>query len=239
VFDREEKRRRGSQLEEVMVHEPLGLEGAHNVLFLLGIVGVIVARGAGLGTTGGRWPLGVQEGLLLGLLLLSWFTTKRAIHAKNDFSFGPINEVAILFAGIFVTMVAPLEILNARGAELGLTQPWHYYWASGGLSAFLDNAPTYLTFTAVASGQQGISVGNAHYLGELIKTASGTRMLEAISCGSVMMGAITYIGNGPNFMVKAIAQHNGVKMPGFFGYMVWSLAFLIPCFVLVTLFFFR
>jgi Na+/H+ antiporter NhaD/arsenite permease-like protein len=239
VFDREEKRRRGSQLEEVMVHEPLGLEGAHNVVFLLGIVGVIMARGAGLWTSDGRWPYGVQEGLLLGLLLLSWFTTKRAIHAKNEFSFGPINEVAILFAGIFATMIAPLEMLNARGGELGLTLPWHYYWASGGLSAFLDNAPTYLTFAAVASGQAGISVGNSNYLGDLIATEHGARLLEAISCGAVMMGAITYIGNGPNFMVKAIAQENGVKMPGFFGYMGWSLAVLIPCFVLVTLFFFR
>lgn len=239
VFDREERRRQGSQLEEVMLHEPIGLEGAHNVLFLLGIVGVIVARGAGLGTTGGRWPLGVQEGLLLALLLLSWFTTKRAIHAKNEFTFGPINEVAILFAGIFVTMVAPLEILNARGGELGLTLPWHYFWASGGLSAFLDNAPTYLTFAAVASGQSGISVQTPHYLSQLVASESGTRLLEAIACGSVMMGAITYIGNGPNFMVKAIVQENGVKMPGFFGYMAWSLVVLIPCFVLLTLLFFR
>ena len=239
VFDREEKRRRGSQLEEVLAHEPIGLEGFHNVFFLLGVVAVILGHGTGFGWSDHHWPFGLQEGLMIGLTLLSWFTTKRAIHAKNEFDFGPIIEVAVLFAGIFVTMIAPLDILNARGGELGLTQPWHYFWATGGLSGFLDNAPTYLTFAAVASGQAGISVEGPRYLGEYVANITGGRILEAISCGAVMMGAMTYIGNGPNFMVKAIAQQNGVKMPGFFGYMGWSMAVLIPCFILVTLLFFR
>jgi Na+/H+ antiporter NhaD/arsenite permease-like protein len=239
VFGREEKRRRGSQLEAVMAHERVGLEGTLNIVFLLGVIAVIFANGRGLGTGGGKWPFGVQEGLMLGLMLLSWKTTKRALHEKNEFTFDPIIEVAILFAGIFVTMIAPLEILNARGADLGLQQPWQYFWATGGLSAFLDNAPTYLTFTAVASGQAGISVDHPKYLAEYLASGQGGRILEAISCGAVMMGAMTYIGNGPNFMVKAIAQHNGVKMPSFFGFLVWSLVVLVPIFVLVTFVFFR
>jgi Na+/H+ antiporter NhaD/arsenite permease-like protein len=177
----------------------------------------------------------------MGLVaFVSYKATKKAIHAKNSFSFGPINEVAILFAGIFVTMIAPLAILNARGGELGLTQPWHYFWATGGLSGFLDNAPTYLTFAAVASGQAGISVDGPRYLGEYL-AAGGMDdiILKAIACGAVMMGALTYIGNGPNFMVKAIVEENGVKMPSFFGYMVWSFLLLIPCFLIVTFVVFR
>jgi Na+/H+ antiporter NhaD/arsenite permease-like protein len=239
VLDREERRRRGSQLEAALEHEPVGLEGTHNIVFLLGVIAVVLANGRGMGTGGGKWPFGVQEFAMVGLMVLSWMTTERALHRKNEFTFGPINEVAVLFAGIFVTMIAPVAILNARGAELGLHEPWQYFWATGGLSSILDNAPTYLTFAAVASGQAGISVEHPSYLGEYVATVQGGRMLEAISCGAVMMGAMTYIGNGPNFMVRAIAEQNGVKMPGFFGYVLWSVAILIPIFVLVTFVFFR
>jgi len=239
VLDREEKRRPGSQLEEVMKHERIGIDGAFNVVLLLGVVAVILAKGTGFGASDGHWPFGVQEGLMVGLALISYVATKKAVHAKNAFSFGPINEVAILFAGIFVTMIAPLAILNARGSELGITQPWQYYWATGGLSGFLDNAPTYLTFAAVACGQAGISVDGPHYLADYLAAAPiDDLILRAIACGAVMMGALTYIGNGPNFMVKAIAEESGVKMPSFFGYMGWSIAILIPCFVVVTVTFF-
>jgi Na+/H+ antiporter NhaD/arsenite permease-like protein len=152
----------------------------------------------------------------------------------------PIVEVAVLFAGIFVTMVAPLQILNARGSDLGLKEPWQYFWATGILSTFLDNAPTYLTFAATACGQAGISVEGSRYLAELLEHSPyDASVLAAISCGAVMMGANSYIGNGPNFMVKSIAEQNGVKMPSFFGYIGSSTVILIPIFVVITLIFFR
>jgi Na+/H+ antiporter NhaD/arsenite permease-like protein len=131
--------------------------------------------------------------------------------------------VAILFAGIFVTMIAPLLLLNEHGRELGLARPWQFFWATGLLSSFLDNAPTYLTFASAASGLFGVSVEGSRYLAELLaRGPAAIKILEAISCGAVFMGANTYIGNGPNFMVKAIAEENGVKMPSFFGYMAYS-----------------
>jgi Na+/H+ antiporter NhaD/arsenite permease-like protein len=121
--------------------------------------------------------------------------------------------------------------LNARGAELGLQHPWHYFWASGALSSFLDNAPTYLTFASAASGSVGT---DADKLGQLVASERGAALLAAISMGSVLMGANTYIGNGPNFMVKAIAEQGGVRMPGFFGYMGYAALILLPLFVVVT-----
>jgi Na+/H+ antiporter NhaD/arsenite permease-like protein len=242
IFDREERSKPGSQLEEVMEHVPLGVVGGHNLLFLLGIVLVVVGRGAGwfAGGAGAQWRFGVQEGLMLALAAAAWFSTKHEIRAANGFTFAPIVEVAILFAGIFVTMVSPLLILNARGAELGLERPWQYFWAAGTLSSFLDNAPTYLTFAATAAGQAGVSVEGPRYLAEYLATGpSASALLAAISCGAVFMGANTYIGNGPNFMVRAIAVENGVKMPSFFGYMAWSAAVLLPTFAVVTASFFR
>ena len=153
VLDKEELERPGSQLEAVLKHEPMGLDGAHNFLFLGAIVLVILARGNGWGNGGELWPVGIQEGLMVGVAGLSWVATKPAVRVANRFTFGPIHEVAILFFGIFVTMIAPLYLLYARGSELGLEHPWQYYWATGLLSSFLDNAPTYLTFAATAAGQ--------------------------------------------------------------------------------------
>ncbi len=239
VLDAEEKARPGSQLEEALKHEPLRIEGALNILFLLGVVFVILGKGQGWGTHGESWPFGLQEGAMFGLGLLGYLTTRKETRAANRFTFAPILEVAILFAGIFATMVAPLAILDARGAELGIEHPWQYYWATGALSSFLDNAPTYLTFAATACGQLGVSAEGSRYLAEfLAKGPEAVAILSAISCGAVMMGANTYIGNGPNFMVKAIAEENGVKMPSFFGYMAWSLAILIPILIGITLLFF-
>jgi Na+/H+ antiporter NhaD/arsenite permease-like protein len=160
-------------------------------------------------------------------------------HAHNRFSFGPIIEVAVLFAGIFVTMGPALLILNARGAELGLHAPWQFFWASGVLSSFLDNAPTYLTFAATAAGLQGV-VAEGRYLAQFLHLGPvAEELLRAVSVGSVCMGANSYIGNGPNFMVKAIAEHHGVRMPSFFGYMGYSVGILIPIFILMTVIFFR
>ncbi len=219
-------------LDKVAVeHEvPVHVAGKRNVLYLAGVVAVLVAA-ARL-----QPPAGVQEAGLAAMAALSWFTTPRALHAENGYTWHPIEEVAILFAGIFATMIPALEILNARGAELGLRAPWHFFWASGALSSFLDNAPTYLTFTAAASGVVG---ADAARLGGLLASEQGRALLAAVSLGSVLMGANTYIGNGPNFMVKAIAEHGGLRMPGFFRYMAWSGAVLIPLFVAVTFLFLR
>lgn len=233
VFEREERARPGSQLEELLRHEPLRIEGLHNLVLLFGIVCVILARGIY------QWSFGLPEGLMLALALVSWFGTQPALHRANRFAFGPIVEVAVLFLGIFVTMVAPLEILNARGAGSGITQPWQTYWAAGLVSSFLDNAPTYMTFAAAAAGKLHVSLDSPRYLAEfLARGPEAAKLLAAIACGAVMMGANTYIGNGPNFMVKAIAENAGIRMPSFFRYMLWSLCVLIPIFVATTLLFF-
>jgi Na+/H+ antiporter NhaD/arsenite permease-like protein len=153
----------------------------------------------------------------------------------------------VLFVGIFVTMAPALVILNAwgqgardvLGMGFGLDRPWHFFWATGSLSSFLDNAPTYLTFSATAAGLEGVAA-EGRFLGEfLARGEAAGRLLAAISAGAVLMGAMTYIGNGPNFMVKAIAESSGVKMPSFFGYLAYSAVVLLPLFVLTTLLFFR
>jgi Na+/H+ antiporter NhaD/arsenite permease-like protein len=236
-LNREERARPGSQLEEAMEHVPLGIDGARNVMFLAAIVGVIVAKGAA--QFGGGWPFGAQELAMLALASASYLTTPRTVHAANRFGFAPIVEVALLFAGIFVTMTPPLEILNARSAELGLSTPAHYFWGAGAVSSFLDNAPTYLAFAAAAAGRSGVGIESPRFLSEfLAKGPEAAHILSAIACGAVMMGANTYIGNGPNFMVKAIAEEHGVAMPSFFGYMAWSCAVLLPIFAWITFAFF-
>jgi Na+/H+ antiporter NhaD/arsenite permease-like protein len=239
ILDREELRRPGSQLEDVLRHAPLSIEGWTNALFLAAVVLVIIGKGQGLGTIDGHWSFGVQEALMIVLAALAYLTTKPATRSANGFSFHPIVEVAVLFAGIFVTMVAPLQILNARGGELGIASPRQYFWATGLLSSFLDNAPTYLAFAATACGQAGVSVEAPRYLADFLAgPREAAALLAAISCGAVLMGAMTYIGNGPNFMVKAIAEREGVRMPSFFGYMAWSGAVLLPVFAIVTWLFF-
>jgi Na+/H+ antiporter NhaD/arsenite permease-like protein len=239
VLDREERERPGAQLEEVQRHEPLRVTGLHNVAFLLGIVACIFGAGRGIGTAGEPWSFGVQESLMAVLAFASFVTTSAGIRAANRFSFSPIVEVAVLFAGIFATMAPVLLYLNEHAGTLGLTQPWQFFWASGSLSSFLDNAPTYLTFAAVAAGLHGVPV-EGRYLADLLSRGpEAARLVEAISMGAVMMGANTYIGNGPNFMVKAIAEETGIRMPSFFGYMAYSVGILIPLFVLVTWLFLR
>ncbi len=243
VFDREERARHGSQLEEVMKHEPLGVSGLANFAFLGGVVATIYLSGQL------AWPFGVAEGCMALLAIVAYYTTPRDNHTLNRFTFGPIIEVAVLFIGIFITMAPALQILNAWGQGMrpdlgpfGLTAPWHYFWATGILSSFLDNAPTYLTMAATAAGQAHVDAGPeaGPYLAAFLKHApEDHRLLAAISCGSVFMGANTYIGNGPNFMVKAIAEEDGVHMPSFFGYILYSVTFLVPIFVIATLLFFR
>lgn len=241
ALNREEIEKPGALLEQVIEHEPLRIRGWHNIFFLLGVVLAILASGRGIGTGGTPWPFGYRELVFLVLGLAAWFTTPASNRIRNEFTFHPIIEVAVLFAGIFVCMAPALLILNAWGQGLrtvfgipfGLREPWQFFWATGSLSAFLDNAPTYLTFAATACGLEGISL-EPGYLARLIETQGGAKLLEAISCGAVFMGAMTYIGNAPNFMVRSIAAEAGVKMPSFFGYVVYSVAVLVPLFALVT-----
>ena len=207
---------------------PLKLEGMINVVWLLGIV----ACAAFIKDEHGIF---VREAAMVGCCLGSKFTSPAGIREKNQFSWGPIIEVAALFIGIFLTMIPSLLLLQANGEALGVDTPAKFFWASGSLSSFLDNAPTYLVFFETAGGMQTKGLLS----GALVEgTHVPFTILVAISCGSVFMGANSYIGNGPNFMVKAIAEEQKVVMPSFFGYMRWSIAFLIPCFVLVTLVFF-
>jgi Na+/H+ antiporter NhaD/arsenite permease-like protein len=218
--------------EDVREYEPLRVVGAHNFVYLFGVVLAVLLSPS--------LPDGwVRESFRLGLMLLmsalSLWTTPRELRVENGFGFGPIQEVAVLFAGIFATMIPALEILRARGGEFGVSQPWQFYWMAGLLSSFLDNAPTYLTFVSLAQGLHEAGQAAVHVTGGPVPEA----LLAAISCGAVMMGANSYIGNGPNFMVKAIAEEQGVSMPSFFGYMLWASLILLPLFAAVTLLFFR
>jgi len=230
VFRREDLERPGNLDRAAVEHEvPIHLAGKHNFLLLLGVIAVLlVCARMGL-------PALVQGAGLLAMAAVSWATTSARLRMENGFSWSPIAEVAALFAGIFATMIPALAILNVRGAQLGLSHPWQYFWATGALSSILDNAPTYLAFASAASGAAGTQASD---LGQLVASPHGAALLEAISVGSVFMGANTYVGNGPNFMVKAIAEESGVRMPGFFGYMGYSATILLPLFVALTWLFF-
>ena len=170
--------------------------------------------------------------IILLAAFLSFKTTDSSIRTKNHFTWGAIKEVAVLFIGIFITMQPALMLLKSVGPNLGISEPYQMFWTTGALSSFLDNTPTYLVFLTTA-GTLGLTGGITTALGQI-----PVNLLEAISCGAVFMGANTYIGNAPNFMVKAISDENGVNMPSFFGYILWSLAFLVPVFILDMLVFF-
>jgi Na+/H+ antiporter NhaD/arsenite permease-like protein len=238
VFAREERERPGSQREQVLQHEPLGIDGKRNFAFLAAIVAAVYGAGSGLGSAGAPWPFGVQEALMLAVTALAWAATPGRIRAQNRFGFGPIVEVAVLFAGIFVTMAPALRLLNANAERFGLSEAWHFFWATGLLSSLLDNAPTYLTFAATACGLDGVTLEGRYLADYLALGPQSAATLAAISTGAVFMGANTYIGNGPNFMVKAIAEESGIRMPSFFGYMAYSGGVLIPLFVAATFLFF-
>ena len=224
----------------------LGVDGVVNFLPLLAIVGLVLTSGTWkpgiefsvMGTVVGL-EQGVRDVALVGVTLASLALTPKAVRAANQFSWLPMKEVAKLFAGIFLTMIPVLAMLKAgeSGAFAAVARavtgtdgqpvPWAYFWGSGLLSSFLDNAPTYLVFFNLAGGDPQA----------LMTTLAPT--LAAISAGSVFMGANTYIGNAPNFMVKAIAEERGVRMPSFFGYMAWSCSILLPLFLLMTFIWFK
>jgi Na+/H+ antiporter NhaD/arsenite permease-like protein len=236
--NREERASRDEGLlDELMIHETLRVVGGHNVMFLGVAILAILAKGAWMGT-GGPWPFGLLEAILVALAVASYRTTADSIRAGNYFSFRPIASVAIVFFGIFVAMTAPIVMLNAQGEKLGISEPFHYFWAAGGVSSILDNAPTYLSFTAVAAGQVGIAADGDQYLASLLGTGAGPALLAAISCGAVLMGCLTYIGNGPNFMVKEIAEHRGIRMPNFLAYAAVAVALMAPVFLATAFIFF-
>lgn len=234
--------------------EPLRLQGTYNFLLLGGVIGAILLSG--------YWKAGhinilgveveiqnlIRDMIIVTLGLVSLRLTPKELRAANEFSWGPILEVAKLFAGIFITIVPALAILRAgmegplRDLIVLIQNPAHYFWATGLLSSFLDNAPTYLTFFNMALGKLQLTeamIPAALKVGVEKTNLQFIYYLEAISVGAVFMGANTYIGNAPNFMVKAIAEEAGVNMPSFFGYMFkYAILILIPTFVLVTWIFF-
>ena len=195
---------------------PIRLSGRWNLLLLCGIV----AATAFLAPP-------YREAAYLSCAALSFPLTPRGQRTETRFSWHPILEVAILFAGIFVTMEPALSVLRERAPTLGLTRPWHFFWATGALSAWIDNAPTYAAFFALARG-----------LGRPEVAGVPAKVLEAISTGAVFFGALTYIGNGPNFLVRSIAVSHGVAMPSFFGYAARAAAVLLPLFALMAFVFF-
>ena len=232
------------------------IEGLHNILFLMGVMGAVIRSGSVKMPevpVYGHVAVPLQNWVKdLGILLMGFLslrTTARTLRKKNGFSWFPIQEVAYLFAGIFMTIIPALAILKAgsAGGLAGLTNAVHgpvrYFWATGVLSSFLDNAPTYLTFFNAALGDLGRTEaeipGMLGYLADNLRQEIFIQDLTAISAGAVFMGAMTYIGNAPNFMVKSIAEEAGIPMPSFFGFMIkWSVPILIPIFVIVTFVFF-
>jgi Na+/H+ antiporter NhaD/arsenite permease-like protein len=221
---------------------PLRLDGAINLLWMLGVMVVVFVMGTYGRSLFGEWYLRslVQTLGMLACAVLSLVSTKREVHQENRFSWAPIVEVAVIFLGVFVTMIPALTFLAERGGSLGITQPWQFFWASGALSSLLDNAPTYLTFASLAVGvtNSGGAALSLEDLGGLARHPVGQHLLAAVSCGAVFMGAITYLGNGPNFIVKSIAEQQRVRMPSFFGYLLWSFGILLPLFGLVSYLFF-
>ncbi len=229
--------------------EALRVEGAQNFIFLGGIIGAVLLSGIAkwgevsiFGVHRGVQDI-VRDGLLILMAILSMVFTKTQVREDNAFTWYPIQEVAILFMGIFLTMLPCLKILQAGAkGELAfiisaVREPVHYFWMTGALSSFLDNAPTYLTFLNTALGAFYPGVAETEAVKLLIK--ENPVYLMAISAGAVFYGAVTYIGNAPNFMVRSIAEESGTPMPSFFGYMIkYSLPILMPVFILITLIFF-
>lgn len=194
---------------------PLEVRGLLNVAFLLAIVGAAFL------------PAGLREGAMLGIAVLSYKLTPPSVHEENQFSFAPILEIALLFAGLFLCLIPIEAALAHRAADLPLSRAWHLFWSAGVFSAVLDNAPTYAAFAALA---RGLSVGEPALVAGIAPLK-----LAAISAGSVVMGATTYIGNGPNLMVKAIAERAGVSMPSFGRFFVFAFAAMLPAHLIVSI----
>ena len=263
IIDRHFVKKEGKDGQEALAlqreaseHNKLHLDGGHNIAFLALIIIAVIVNGlipqfpAFLDEQGRVIGITVFEDIHLGfnyflqLIMVgiaataSWLSTKKSVREENDFEWAPIAEVAKLFIGIFITMIPALALLRTYGSLLGIDTPLKFFWITGALSSFLDNSPTYVVFLTTA-GSLAESFGtNLHYITTTVGPVAG-ELLLAISAGAVFMGAITYIGNAPNFMVKSMAERSGgVKMPSFFGYMGWSCAILIPLFIIDSIVFF-
>lgn len=220
---------RGKLREKVEAKgEEAKISGLHNIIFLLIILLAVFINE----------PKLLREAIMIAAAIGSYFLTKKEVHEQNDFNFLPIKEVAILFAGIFATMVPCLDWLELNAEKLGIKTPGQFYWSTGILSSVLDNAPTYLNFLSASFGLHNLQLDNYSHM--KIFLDEHWRYLQAISIGAVFFGANTYIGNGPNFMVKSISEQAGAECPSFFGYIIkYSLPILIPIFALVWWMFFR
>lgn len=216
--------------DEIQVR-PLRIKGWRiNGLLLLGVVaavGLLDTSKAFPGTHWHPWPF-LREAMQLLLVGASLWFENKDVRAQNSFNYGAIIEVAALFLGIFICMQPALEILHVEGPSLGINTPKEFFWCTGTLSSVLDNAPTYMVFFETAKTLGGGSPATGQVAEPL---------LVGVSLGAVFMGSMTYIGNGPNFMVKAIAEKSGLRMPSFFGYMLYSVGLLLPIFLLMTLLF--
>jgi Na+/H+ antiporter NhaD/arsenite permease-like protein len=225
------------QRDELM-RAPLRLRGWSNLLWLLGVVACVAFVDPTKPLPGTGWtpfPF-LREGLMLGFVAASLTLTPRGVRQANRFNYHAIIEVAALFIGIFIPMQVPVAVLNALGDQLGLERPWQFFWATGVLSSFLDNAPTYVVFLETANSMTHEAGPGVLMLtsGEFVRAD----LLIGISLGAVFMGAMTYIGNGPNFMVKSIAEQGGVRMPSFFGFLLrYSIPVLVPLFIAITVLF--
>jgi Na+/H+ antiporter NhaD/arsenite permease-like protein len=216
---------------------PISFSGKINIVWLLCIIACVMFINPGYIPAMGEHDASVfmkllREVALAVVIILSLKTTSQETRRANNYSWAPILEVAVLFVGIFATMTPALMFLNAHAESLGLTRPWQFFYSAGLLSSFLDNAPTAVAFHTVAGGLPPVE-------GATMVAGIQEVLLKAIATGAVFFGAMTYIGNGPNFMVKAIAEQNGVKMPSFFGYMgKFSLIVLLPIYIIAQLLFF-
>lgn len=221
---------------DVEEYQPIRIKGALNFVYVLMIIASVIFLNEGYIPVMGEPDCPVylrflREYVLVAVILLSMFTTHKTIRSQNKFSWDPILEVAILFVGIFTTMTPALLFLNSHAASFGLDRPWQFFYATGALSSFLDNAPTAVAFHTVASGLPPVD-------GASMAAGVQEAFLRAVALGAVFFGSMTYIGNGPNFMVKSIAEQSGVRMPSFFGYMLkFSLCILLPVYVIVQLVF--
>jgi Na+/H+ antiporter NhaD/arsenite permease-like protein len=237
---RQQAAKLGTVLDEPEEQEPVSekseFRGLVNVLYLVVILGAVAFINPGQIPAMGEHdaPLYMKflrEIVLVAVIVLSMLTTKRSVREANHFTWAPIVEVAVLFIGIFATMTPAMIYLNANAASLGLDSPWQFYYSTGLLSSFLDNAPTAVAFYTIATGLP---------VAEGVATVAGIPeiLMKSVSLGAVFFGSMTYIGNGPNFMIKSIAEENGIAMPSFFGYIIkFSLIVLLPVYVLVQVLF--
>ncbi|MDZ4727688.1 MAG: sodium:proton antiporter [Leptospira sp.] len=226
--------------KDIKTAVPFSIGGQVNFVWLLGVILSVAFLNSNYIPAIAENPfLGfIREAVLIALIVASKYTSKVEFRKYNNFTLHPIQEVAYLFIGIFITMIPALVLLESHGKELGVTERWQFFWATGAFSSVLDNAPTYLTFGSLASGLLTPTGAEAWTLGQFIGNPQAEEILKAISVGAVFMGANTYIGNAPNFMVKSVAEENKVKMPSFGGYMAYSMGILVPIFAVMTFIFF-